>query len=646
MLALSLCGTVVSLQQTLVLPMLPDFPALLGTTAENASWLVTATLLSGALATASISRLADMFGKKRMLVITLGITVLGSLLGSVSGTLAWTLVARVLQGVGMALVPVGIAIMRDELPRHRVPLGVALMSATLAIGAGVGLPVSGLIAEYLDWHAIFWLTGAVGAVMLVVALRVLSESPVRTGGSFDYGGAIVLSAALTAGLLALSKGGQWGWSSPLTLLLGGTGVLLLVVFVPLETRVRNPLIDVRVTARPAVLFVNVAAVLAGFAMFTNMLITTQLLQLPTSSGTGLGLGLDMLRTGLWMAPTALAFGAMAPVSAAVTRRWGAQTTLLVGALVMAFSYVARVFLSTDLWQVVTGSVVVSAGTALVYAAMPTLVMRAVPVTETASANGLNTLLRSVGTSAASAAVAAVTAMGVVRVGDQVFPSAHSLMLVFWASSAAALVVAMLALPMFGMRDYAEHSRESVGHLGDVLVHGRVMSAGGAPVGHAVVTFLTPTGQQVDWGTVDPDGEFTVAVPRLGRYVMVAAADGWHPQSRTVEVSGDGDTGSTVLVDLLTLSGTAHDAAGSVAGAVVVLTRQGGDVVDRAWTDASGRYEFLLPVNGQYVLTALLPNGATSARAVTVWSGALTIDLVVEERGAESSDEEARQEVVR
>ncbi|KAE8766179.1 MFS transporter [Georgenia thermotolerans] len=450
---LALCGTVVSLQQTVVLPLLPDFPHLLHTSVDSASWLVTATLLAGAVATPSISRLADMFGKKRLMVITLGAMVLGSLLGALSAALPLVLAARVLQGVGMALVPVGIATMRDALPHDRVPLGVALMSATLAIGAGLGLPLSGAISEHMDWHAIFWLTGGLGAAMLVAVAVIVPESLVRTGGAFDFRGAAVLSAALTAVLLTLSKGAHWGWTSPTTLSLGVVGLALLAVWVPLELRVRRPLVDLRVAARPAVLLVNVAAVLTGFAMFSNMLVTTQLLQLPPA--TGYGLGLDVLHTGVWMAPSALVFGLMAPVSAAVTRRYGPQATLLAGAASMAAAYAARVFYSADLWQIVAGSMVVAVGTSMTYAAMPTLIMRAVPVTETASANGLNTLLRSVGTSTASATMAAVATMGAVRVGAEIFPGFGALMAVFWVAGAMSAATALLAVPMFRMRDYAE-----------------------------------------------------------------------------------------------------------------------------------------------------------------------------------------------
>jgi len=457
---LALCGTVVSLQQTLVLPLLPDFPRLLDTTVDNASWLVTATMLAGAVAIPTISRLADMFGKKRMMLVALAVMVLGSVLGALSQALPTVIAARALQGVGMALVPVGIAMMRDKLPRNRVPLGVALMSATMAVGAGAGLPLSGVIVEHMDWHAIFWVTAGVGAVLLVAATLVLSESPIRTGGTFDYRGALLLSVALTAVMLALTKGAQWGWTAPPTLLLAGSGIALLAAWVPLERRAVTPLVDVRVAARPAVLLVNIASVLTGFAMFANMLVSTQLLQLPPV--TGYGLGLDVLHTGLWMAPTALVFGSMAPVSASLIRRFGPQFTLLAGVLVMAGAYVARVFLSHELWQIVTGSMLVGAGVSMAYAAMPTLVMRAVPITETASANGLNTLLRYVGTSASSAAMAAVATMGAVRVGGAVFPGFDALITVFWVSAAMSVLAGLLVLPMFRIREDAEAPATVVG----------------------------------------------------------------------------------------------------------------------------------------------------------------------------------------
>src|SRR5262249_45436678 len=154
---------------------------------------------------------------------------------------------------------------------------------------GAGLPLAGLIVEHMNWHSVFWVSAASGSALFVAVALVVPESPVRTRGSFDYVGAVLLSAAVTALLLALSKGSSWGWLSYQTIVLTVVGLVLVVVWLPFELRVRSPLVDVRVAARPAVLLVNIASVLTGFAMFANMLGSTQLLQQPTKTGYGLGL---------------------------------------------------------------------------------------------------------------------------------------------------------------------------------------------------------------------------------------------------------------------------------------------------------------------------------------------------------------------
>ncbi|MFT4288609.1 MFS transporter [Nocardioides sp.] len=615
---LALCGIVVSLQQTLLLPLLPTLPKLLDTTGDNVTWLVTATLLTGAIATPTVSRLADMYGKRKMMVLALTITVAGSALGAVSQLLPLIIAARALQGVGMALIPVGIAIMRDELPRERLPLGVALMSATLAIGAGCGLPLSGIVSEHLNWHAIFWLTGVVGVVMLAVVLRVLPESPVRTHGTFDIRGALVLTGALTAVLLALSKGAQWGWASAITLSCAALGLVLLGCWVPLELHTPRPLVDLRVASRRPVLLANAASLLVGFAMFANMLVTTQLLQAPKE--TGFGLGLDALQTGLWMVPNAAAFGLMAPVSAWLIRRRGPAVTLTTGAFVMALSYVGRAFFSDSLWQIVTGSVAVGIGTALVYGAMPTLITRSVPVTETASANGLNVLLRSLGTSTSSATMAAVTTSGAVAIGGDSFPSHSSLLLVFWLAAAASLCAATIGVPLLRLSGLIEETTPPVAtgeRRSALVIHGRVATAAGKPVRNAVVSVLTADGEAIDWGQADSDGRFTAAIPGPADYLVVTTAEGWRPASQLMWLEEGGDPVTIVLAEKVLMSGVITRAGQPLADALVVLTKPSGETVRTARTDAEGRYELPRPANGRYVLTAVSASGAARSRNATV-----------------------------
>lgn len=510
---------------------------MLGTTADNASWLITATLLAGAVATPIVSRLADMYGKRRMMVTALGTALAGSLLGAVSELLPLLITARALQGVGLALIPVGIAIMRDELPQERVPLGVAIMSATLAIGAAVALPLSGLITNHLNWHAVFWVTAVVAGVMLVTAMLTLPESPVQTRGSFDVRGAVLLSLALTALLLAISKGGaQWGWTSTTTLGLIAIGMIVLAIWVPLELRTPSPLVDIRVATRRPVFLVNAISIFAGFAMFTNTLVIMQFLQMPI--GTGYGFGLSVSEAGWWMVPNAAAFGLMAPISAWIIRRYGPQLTMVLGSVLMALAYCGLVFFSQNLAQIVAGSVIVNIGAALVYGALPTLIMRAVPVTETASANGLNVLMRSIGTSTASATSAAITAASVVVIAGHVAPTRGAVTLLLWLAAGASLIAALIGTSTVRMRAYSEEwdrsGAERIGAAARVIA-GRVVSAADNPIRNAVVTVLTPRGEVVDWGQADSEGRFNVVIPQPDEYLVITAAEGWQPRSRIMDI---------------------------------------------------------------------------------------------------------------
>ena len=185
----------VALAQTLVVPLLPDFPGILGVTADDASWLVTATLLASAVATPIVSRSADMYGKRKMMVVCLAIMVAGSVMAAVGGSFVWLVIGRMLQGFASVLIPVGISIMRDELPKEKMGFAVALMSATLGIGSALGLPLAGVLYESLGWASIFWVSAAARRAAAPCRGPDVPESKVRTPGRFDYAGALVLSGA-------------------------------------------------------------------------------------------------------------------------------------------------------------------------------------------------------------------------------------------------------------------------------------------------------------------------------------------------------------------------------------------------------------------------------------------------------------------
>ncbi|WP_432099185.1 MFS transporter [Streptomyces sp. WAC 04229] len=439
---LALAGIVVSLMQTLVIPIVPELPKLLDAPASDAAWAVTATLLAAAVATPVVGRLGDMAGKRRMLLLSLVLLIAGSAICGLSDTLVPMVVGRAMQGLSAAVIPLGISIMRDELPAERLAGATALMSASLGVGGALGLPAAALIADNLDWHMLFWVSGALGAVALVLVLALVPESAVRTGGRFDVPGAIGMAAGLVCLLLAISKGADWGWSSGTTLGLFAAAVVILLVWGRWELRTPRPLVDLRTTARRQVLFTNLASIAVGFSMFAMSLVLPQLLQLPEA--TGYGLGRSLLTAGLVMAPSGLVMMAFAPVSAKVSKSRGPKVTLMIGALIVAGGYGLNIVLMSEVWHLVLVSCVIGAGIGFTYGAMPALIMGAVPASETAAANSLNTLMRSIGTSVASAIAGVILAQLTVSVGGFALPSENAFKVVMGIGAGAAVLAFALA----------------------------------------------------------------------------------------------------------------------------------------------------------------------------------------------------------
>ncbi|MFE9423883.1 MFS transporter [Kitasatospora sp. NPDC006697] len=417
---LAAAGIVVALMQTLVVPIIPQLPGLLHTSAANASWTITATLLAGAVATPVLGRLGDMYGKRRMLLLSLVVLVAGSVVCAVSSALAPIVVGRALQGCAAGVIPLGISIMRDELPAERLGSAMALMSSSLGVGGALGLPAAAAIAEHADWHVLFWVSAGLGAVVLALVLALVPESARRSGGRFDLVGAVGLSAALVCLLLAVSKGSDWGWTGATTLGLLAVTVLLLPAWAWWELRTAQPLVDLRVSVRRQVLLTNLASVVVGFSMYAMSLCLPQLLEMPRA--TGYGLGQSMLMAGLVMGPSGLVMMAVSPFSAKLSAKAGPKVSLLIGGLVIACGYALGIAMMSAAWQLLIVSVVIGTGIAFAYASMPALIMSAVPVTETAAANGLNTLMRSIGTSTSSAVVGVVLSHLTTSYGPYRLPS--------------------------------------------------------------------------------------------------------------------------------------------------------------------------------------------------------------------------------
>lgn len=439
---LAFAGIIAAIMQTLVIPLVGDLPRLLNTTPSNASWVVTATLLAGAVFTPVSGRLGDLYGKRRMLLVSTVPLILGSVVCAVATSVLPMIIGRGLQGMGMGVVSLGISLMRDVMPAEKLGSAVALLSASLGIGAAFGLPVASAVAEYSNWRVLFWAAAVLAALIAVAIALVVPDSPVKTPGRFDGVGAVGLGIGLVSLLLAVSKGASWGWGSATILGLFATTVVVLAAWGWWELRSADPLVDLRVTARPRVLLTNAASLVIGFAMYSTSLIVPQLLQLPTS--TGYGLGQSMMAMGLWMAPSGLMMMLISPVGAKLSAIRGPKVTLVVGSLVIALGYGVITVLMGSTWGLLAAVCIVNGGVGLAYGAMPALIMSAVPLSETASANSFNTVMRSIGTSVSAAVIGLVLAQMSTPLGGHPIPTESGFRTGLFIGCGVALVAAAIA----------------------------------------------------------------------------------------------------------------------------------------------------------------------------------------------------------
>jgi MFS family permease len=268
-------------------------------------------------------------------------------------------------------------------------------------------------------------------------------STLRSDGTFDYVGAIGFAVGLVGILLSVSKGAMWGWTSPLTLGIGLGGVAVLGLWILFELRTASPLIDIRVAMRRSVLLTNLASVTVGFAFFATAVALPLLLESPTD--TGVGFGQSMLIASLCLMPSGLVMWAMSGTAARLTDRRGARTSLLIGIAVITLGYALAIGLMTEVWHTVLIATLVGFGVGFAYAAMPTLIMAAVPASETAASNGLNSVMRTLGSTTASAVIGVILSVNIVTVNGVTTPSTFAFQLTFALCAGAALIGLVLTL---------------------------------------------------------------------------------------------------------------------------------------------------------------------------------------------------------
>lgn len=395
--------------QTIVVPALPLVGQQLHTSATTVGWLATATMLTASATTPLFGRLGDVFGNRRVILVALTVTLVGSVLAATTHSIGLLITARVLQGASFGLFPLAISVLRQELPLNKLHHGMSIAATALGVGSGFALVTTGVLTNHDgDYRRIFWLTVVLSVAMLALSAVALPKRAGR-GGKVDYVGAVVLGAGLVSLLLPISQGHEWGWTSARTIGLLVAATLILAGFAVLQGKVTQPLMSLRLLTHRDVAFTNAAALFVGYGMFSVFLGATFFVQAP-SALTGYGFDASVLRTSVeFMLPGTLLAIPLGPLSGRFVGRYGPRKVLVGATLLGIVAMASLALFHGHAPEFIVALVAGNAAISIAYASMPALLNQHVAPHDTGIANSVNAVMRTIGGAIGSAIVITILA---------------------------------------------------------------------------------------------------------------------------------------------------------------------------------------------------------------------------------------------
>ncbi|MFE3290551.1 MFS transporter [Rhodococcus sp. NPDC059234] len=397
---------------TLVYPAIPhmtqDFRTL------HLGWVLTMVSLVAVISLPLVGKLADTYGKKRVMLILAALFSIGSLICATADSFPMLLAGRALQGTAGGMVAVSYALVRDTFPRRWVPVALGTVAAGIGVSALASPFVAGWFIDNHGWQSLFWFMLGYAVLLIPVVAVLVPETSLRLHQRLDLLGVTLLGSGVGLALVGISQGPKWGWASSGTLgtLLGAAG--LLAAFVVWELRVSAPAIDLRLLASGALRSTLVAYLFIGFMIAGYGLLMPQMLQTPAQVGITYGVGLTATALALWTFPSGLLTMVCGPLGGAVARRRGARLTLIGAVCAMITGLVAAAALPEQRWQIMVISAVFGIGMGLYYASGPNLVMDAVPAEQSAVGAAMLGVVAQLGNAIAVTVLSVVMAQNIAR----------------------------------------------------------------------------------------------------------------------------------------------------------------------------------------------------------------------------------------
>ncbi len=348
-------------------------------------WVIIGYLVIIASVLLTFGRLADMIGRRPILLTGLGVFMLGSVLSGMAPSLLILILARLFQGLGGALIfAVNVAMITSTFVDRGRGLALGLNAVVVSLGVAAGPTIGGIITQYLSWRWIFYVNVPICILVFLAAFFLYREPRLAQArsGRFDPLGAGLLAVGLGSLTLGLSFGQEWGWFSRGTLAALGVGVVMLCVAVYVEKHMEHPILDLHLVTNHVFAFANISFMLCMMALFApGFLLPFYFEELR---------GFSTLQTGLMMTPLPLMLAVVAPLSGALADRFGSRWLSPIGLAIACFGLflLSQINAHSSAPDIIWRLAVTGFGQGLFQSPNTRTMMSAAPASEQGEASGL------------------------------------------------------------------------------------------------------------------------------------------------------------------------------------------------------------------------------------------------------------------
>jgi EmrB/QacA subfamily drug resistance transporter len=404
-------GLLIIYVETMIVPAIPVFIKFFHTTYSDVSWILTAYIISGTVSAAIFGKVADIAGKKKVFLILGIIYTIAVSFGGFTHTLDELIAVRAVQGLGFGMIPIAFAIINDVVPREKLALAQGIMSATFAIGSGIGLVLGSFITETLGWQWDFHTAIPVSIILLVLVYIYIRESTVTRKQKIDFAGVAMLGSGLVLLIFGLSEGQHFGWYSHLIIGIFILSFIIFAAFTYLESHYKYAFIDMKLLRKRNIFLSNIVGLFAMAAMYFLFFTVPTLLQDPSPTG----FGKTVFISGLILFPATIMNMVFAPVAARIIRKRSARLSILLGLTVDVIGFALLYLYRATIPEILLDTMFVGAGIAMMLVGIINVLLTSTPREKAGEATGMNTVFRDIGMSIAPAVGGAIETIYTVNV---------------------------------------------------------------------------------------------------------------------------------------------------------------------------------------------------------------------------------------